>query len=82
MIYTKDMQIVDPPEGAEGTPQKGAAPPPQYMQKPVTNPDRVGRTPPGGFLTSHIDDEEAERSGVTGSLLEWIEEQQGVEGEE
>lgn len=82
MIYTKEMLIVDPPEGAEGTPQKGSAPPPQYVENPVTNLDRVGRTPPGGFVTSHVDDEEAEHSGVTGNLLGWIEEHIGVEEEE
>lgn len=82
MIYTKDMLLVDPPEGAEDVPQKGKAPPPQYMELPVTNPDRVGRTPPGGYLTSLVDDEEAEHSGVSGSLLAWLEENVGVEEEE
>lgn len=79
MIYTKEMLLVPPPEGAEDVPQQGPAPPPQYMDHPVTNPDRVGVTPPGGFITSFVDDEEAERSGVSGRLVEWVAEQQAAE---
>ncbi len=54
MIYTKEMLLVPPPPGVPGTPQRTPAPPPQYMERPVSNPQRVDRTPPGGYITSYV----------------------------
>lgn len=70
MIYTKDMLIVPPPEGAEDVPQTGYAPPPQYMPSPSTHPMRVEGPPPGGRITTYVAPDEETTDFVRSQLLD------------
>ncbi len=70
MIYTKQMLIVPPPNGAPDTPQRGYAPPPQYMPAPSAHPNRVEMPPPGGRITSYVAPEEQVTDFVRQQLLD------------
>ncbi len=70
MIYTKDMFLVPPPPGAADVPQRGHAPPPQYMPSPSTHPQRVEGPPPGGRITSYVAQDEETTDTVRAQLLD------------
>lgn len=70
MIYTKDMLLIPPPEGAEDVPQRKHAPPPQYIPSPSAHPNRMEGPPPGGKIKSYVAPEEQVTPSVRDQLLD------------
>ncbi|MBA3533532.1 MAG: NADH-quinone oxidoreductase subunit NuoI [Ardenticatenales bacterium] len=70
MIYTKEMLLVPPPPGAQDVPQRGFAPPPQFMPSPSSHPNRVEGPPPGGRITTYVAADEETTDYVRANLMD------------
>jgi NADH-quinone oxidoreductase subunit I len=70
MIYTKDMLLVPTPPGGQDVPQKGYAPPPQYMPNPSVHDKRIEAPPPGGRITSYVAENEETSEAIRLQLLD------------